>query len=138
MIFSLKNFILHSPMFDCNSFLNRKGWVQRDLSEKLGCSQSAIAMWASGRTSPPYAVILQLIELGATADELFGKEYSEKLLKNDQSKNKKIDDDRQQEQKISQSDIEAGVKKVLSEMMGLTNWKNKGENKNGDDQVSGM
>lgn len=81
MIFYVKIFILHS-MFDCSGFLNRMGWVQRELSQKLECSQSTVAMWSSGKNAPPYPVILKLIELGATKEELFGEKHSRLLDEN--------------------------------------------------------
>ena len=39
-------------------------------------------MWSSGDSNPRYEAILKLINLGATAEELFGKDYADKLLAN--------------------------------------------------------
>lgn len=71
-------------MFDVTSFIDRKGWTLADLASRLFESggRSRVGMWKSGESSPRYAAILQLIDLGATATELFGKEYAEKLMKN--------------------------------------------------------
>lgn len=58
------------------------------LAEKLGSKQSRISNWNTGSASPRYAEIVKLIELGATAGELFGEERGAKLMAsadNDQS-----------------------------------------------------
>lgn len=39
-------------------------------------------MWSSGNSSPRYESILKLIDLGATAQELFGEELGSKLIRN--------------------------------------------------------
>lgn len=71
-------------MFDVTSFINRKHWTIEDLANQLFKSggRSRVGMWKSGGSSPRYAAILQLIDLGVTAEELFGKEYADKLMKN--------------------------------------------------------
>lgn len=69
-------------MFDVQKFMNRMGWHQNDLAEKLGCSQSRVAMWNTGRAFPRYSEFENLINLGINAEELFGKEVAEKLLGN--------------------------------------------------------
>jgi len=69
-------------MFDCAGFLKRNGWIQADLANKLGCSKSTVAMWSNGANSPPYSVIVKLIELGATLEELFGKEHADMAARN--------------------------------------------------------
>ena len=76
-----KNYFLWT-MFDCAGFLKRNGWIQAELAKKLGCSKSTVAMWSAGANSPPYSVIEKLIELGATLEELFGKEHAEMLARN--------------------------------------------------------
>lgn len=63
-------------MFDCNSFLKRKNWSQKDLAERLGVTTSAVGMWCIGKATPSYAIILELIKLGMTPLELFGEEFS--------------------------------------------------------------
>lgn len=69
-------------MFDCTSFLRRMGWVQKDLAERLEIGTSTVGMWCIGKSTPTHPVIEKLIELGATSEELFGKEYADKLMKN--------------------------------------------------------
>lgn len=69
-------------MFDCNSFINRKGWKQRELAERLGVGTSTVGMWCTGKSTPPYDVILKLIDLGISSVELLGEELSSKLIKN--------------------------------------------------------
>lgn len=69
-------------MFDCSNFLKRKRWDQTTLAKKLGCTQSAVSMWSCGSSTPTYEMVLKLIGLGATAEELFGKNYSEVLVRN--------------------------------------------------------
>lgn len=74
-------------MFDVTSFIDRNGWTIEDLANRLfdKGGTSRVGMWKSGDSSPRYAQILKIIELGATAEELFGKEHAEILLKNSSS-----------------------------------------------------
>ena len=69
-------------MFDVTKFNNRKGWTIKDLAHRLfdKGGESRVGMWKSGDSNPRYEAILKLISLGATAEELFGKEYAEKLI----------------------------------------------------------
>ena len=71
-------------MFDVTKFNNRNGWTIKDLARRLFCNggESRVGMWSSGNSNPRYEAILKLIDLGVTAEELFGKEYADKLLKN--------------------------------------------------------
>lgn len=71
-------------MFDVTKFNNRKGWTIKDLAHRLfdKGGESRVGMWKSGDSNPRYEAILKLISLGATAEELFGKEYAEKLIAN--------------------------------------------------------
>lgn len=73
-------------MFDCNSFLNRKGWKQRELAKRLEIGTSTVGMWCTGQSTPSYGVIEQLIRLGMTAQEIFGKELSDILQVNSEIK----------------------------------------------------
>lgn len=68
-------------MFDCNSFLNRKGWKQRELAQRLNIGTSTVGMWCTGKSTPSYDVIVKLFKLGVTMEELFGEEIG-KLVKN--------------------------------------------------------
>ena len=70
--------------FNCKKFLKRVGMTQTQLANELGCSQSAVAMWCSGASMPPYASMVRLIELGATTEELFGDGLAKVLLENSQ------------------------------------------------------
>ena len=51
-------------MFDCTSFINRKGWKQKDLAQRVGVGTSAVGMWCTGKSFPPYESIEKLIDLG--------------------------------------------------------------------------
>ena len=61
-------------------FLKRVRMTQYDLAEKLGCNQSLVAVWCTGKGVPTYDKICKLIDLGMTAEELFGTELAEKLI----------------------------------------------------------
>ena len=63
-------------------FLKRVRITQYDLAEKIGCNQSLVSAWAGGTTKPTLDKIGKLIELGITADELFGPEMARKLCDN--------------------------------------------------------
>lgn len=71
-------------MFDVTKFNNRNGWTIKDLARRLfdKGGESRVGMWSSGDSNPRYEAILKLINLGATAEELFGKDYADKLLAN--------------------------------------------------------
>lgn len=68
-------------MFDCNSFLHRKGWVQRDLAERLGIGTSTVGMWCTGKSKPSKEMIAKLLELGVTPKELWGEKIDYWLRK---------------------------------------------------------
>lgn len=68
-------------MFDCNSFLRRMGWRQKDLSERLGIGTSTVGMWCTGKSSPSLEVAEKLVKLGMTVKELFGEEVDEIVRK---------------------------------------------------------
>lgn len=64
-------------MFDCNLFLRRMNWGQKDLAERLEIGTSTVGMWCLGKSTPSYAVIEKLFRLGITPRELFGEEIDE-------------------------------------------------------------
>jgi len=46
------------------------------MAKELGCKNSSIYHhWENGKYTPPFAVIKQLFEMGATVEELFGVLY---------------------------------------------------------------
>lgn len=67
-------------MFYCQKFLDRMGWSQTDLAEKLGSKQSRVSNWNTGLASPRYNEIMKLIELGANLEELFGSDVAAMLI----------------------------------------------------------
>ncbi len=68
--------------FDFNHFMNRKQLKQKDAASLIGVSSGLVGMWASNKAVPSYEKIVKLIDNGATAEELFGKECADKLLQN--------------------------------------------------------
>ena len=65
-------------------FRERVGWKQNELAKRLGCKTTPVYHhWETGRNDPPFEVVQQLFELGATVEELFGIPYSSKLAKVD-------------------------------------------------------
>lgn len=71
-------------MFDVKKFIDRHGWTIKDLAARLfdKGGESRVGMWSSGESNPRYDAVCKLIMLGATAEELFGKEYAEILFRN--------------------------------------------------------
>jgi transcriptional regulator with XRE-family HTH domain len=63
-------------------FCRRNRVNQKELANKLGVSNSAISEIKNKKRNPTYEQILLLAEMGATLEELFGIEYSQKMLKN--------------------------------------------------------
>ena len=87
--------------FDCNAFLRRKNWKQRDLANILGVSTSLVGGWCTGKSFPLFPMLFKLIDAGITLQELFGEEYAEKL--SSPARNKE--------------EVKKDVKKALSEIL---------------------
>lgn len=66
-------------MFDCNSFLRRMKWGQKDLAKRLEIGTSTVGMWCVNKSTPSYAVIEKLLDMGMTIRELFGDEIDAKV-----------------------------------------------------------
>ena len=69
--------------FDFQKFTFRTNKKQREVAAEIGVSPGLVGNWGSKRAVPSYANILKLIEIGMTADELFGPELAKKLKEND-------------------------------------------------------
>ena len=71
-------------MFDFTRFIDRKNCTIEELAKKLfeKGGTSRVGMWKTGDSNPRYDAIIKLIHLGATAEELFGKECADRLLQN--------------------------------------------------------
>lgn len=70
------------PVFDFNKFLRRKNFKQKDAAAAVGASMGLIGTWAAKGAVPSYEKIAKLIDLGITAQELFGEELGSKLIQN--------------------------------------------------------
>ena len=117
-------------MFDCNSFLNRKGWKQRELAQRLNIGTSTVGMWCTGKSTPSYDVVVQLIKLGMTADELLGSEIAGILIKNSEV-------DTEIASSIFDSpEFAENAKKILLEMQGKSNGQNIGKSNNFLDRIN--
>lgn len=92
--------------FEFQSFMARNRLKQRELAEKMGVSIGLVGMWSSGRSIPGFEKMGKLIELGMTAQELFGKEIGDLLVKN--SSNPESD----------RGEIMAAVKAALADLGG--------------------
>ena len=70
--------------FYVTRFIDRKNWTIEELAKKLfeKGGTSRVGMWKTGDSNPRYDAIIKLIHLGATAEELFGKECADELLQN--------------------------------------------------------
>lgn len=66
-------------MFYGKKFMDRMGWGQQELADKLGCAQSRVSDLNSGARNPKFSEIMTLIDLGITLEELFGKAAADKL-----------------------------------------------------------
>lgn len=48
---------------------------QNDLANALGVIQANVSSWESGRSYPGFKIIIKLLQLGITVEELFGVTY---------------------------------------------------------------
>lgn len=69
--------------FDCQAFIDRMGWTQYELAERLGCSQPTVSQWCSGKNFPPFPVLVKLVSIGAGITDLFGEKVASRMLEND-------------------------------------------------------
>jgi transcriptional regulator with XRE-family HTH domain len=69
-------------LFDCEKFMSRIGMDRYGLADKLGVKYSTIGNYCSGASTPNYDTIVNLVNLGITAQELLGKEVGNELVKN--------------------------------------------------------
>ncbi|MCL2282918.1 MAG: helix-turn-helix transcriptional regulator [Fibromonadales bacterium] len=58
------------------NFRKRLQLNQVELAEKLGIGQQAISTWESDKGYPSFLVAKQMLEMGATVEELFGIPYN--------------------------------------------------------------
>lgn len=93
-------------LFDFQSFAARKRVKQREIADKCGVSLGLVGMWASGKSKPSYETILKLIDCGISAEELFGKEYAEKLFSNSNAV----------QSNLTNADFIAGVRMAMAEI----------------------
>ena len=78
------------PNFDFAKFFLKSHLRLREVAEQTGASTSLVGNWNSGKAVPSYEKIARLIEIGMTAQELFGDELGDLLVKNS-SKEKPLD-----------------------------------------------
>ena len=63
-------------MIRIKDFIKRAGIPnQAELARMLGVSNNTVSMWATGRRTPTFDICRQLLEMGMTVEELFGKPY---------------------------------------------------------------
>lgn len=57
-------------------FIDRVGIKsQEDLARRLGVGKGTVSMWAKGKRYPTHQTEAELLEMGMTVEELFGKAY---------------------------------------------------------------
>lgn len=67
---------------DIKSFIERCGIrSQEELAETLGVTPQTVSAWCKGRKFPTHETEQQLLEMGMTVEELFGKPYPSKVEK---------------------------------------------------------
>ena len=104
-------------MLDVTKFNDRNGWTIKDLARRLfdKGGESRVGMWSSGDSNPRYESILKLIDLGATAQELFGEELGSKLVQNSTT----IDEMRlppKMVELLKHPEFVAGIEKALADV----------------------
>lgn len=94
------------PKFGYQAFVKRTRLKQREIAEKVGATQGLVGHWAIGRGVPSYEKLGGLIELGMTAQEMFGEELGNLLVGNSGGSRSRVDKD----------ELQAAVKAVLSDL----------------------
>lgn len=94
-----------NAFFDYPKFSARKNFKLRDVAQKIGASVGLVGNWNSKVATPSYEKLAKLIELGMTAQEMFGEELGDLLVKNSQ-----------QELPASKGEILAAVKEALADL----------------------
>lgn len=69
-------------IFDFDGFIARTGRKRKGVASELGLKESTVGNWCTGTSTPNYATIVKLVQLGMTAQELFGKELGNLLVEN--------------------------------------------------------
>lgn len=63
-------------MIHIKEFIERVGiGSQEELAEKLDVTNVTVSKWANGTGTPTFKVCQQLLDMGMTVEELFGKPY---------------------------------------------------------------
>jgi len=97
------------PKMKIQAFLDRMGYKQKDLAEKVNGSVSLVGGWCVSRVYPSYEKIAELLVLGMSIEELFGPEVAEKTkLFSDSSK--------ESSHTINRDAFLQGVKEALAEL----------------------
>jgi len=73
---------MHMKGLDIKSFIDRVGISSKEeLAEMLGVTPQTVSNWIKGRKFPAHETEQQLLEMGMTVEELFGKPYTSKIEK---------------------------------------------------------
>lgn len=91
--------------FDFAKFLYRNRLKLREVAEMTGASTSLVGNWNSGSAVPSYEKIGKLIEVGMTAQELFGQELGDLLVKNSST-----------EKPVTKADVMSAVREALADL----------------------
>lgn len=63
-------------MVNVKGFIKRLGMRnQKELADRLSVKPGTVAAWSYGERTPTYEMCQQLLEMGMTVEELFGKPY---------------------------------------------------------------
>ena len=61
-------------------FMDRKGYTQRELADKLHLSHTAVGKWMDKDSEPNLTSIKRLVRLGMSSNEIFGTTLSKMML----------------------------------------------------------
>lgn len=67
---------------DWKGFLDRKRINKSEVARLLGAAPAMMTEWGKGKSDPSRKYLKKLCEIGMTAQEMFGKEAGDKLVKN--------------------------------------------------------
>lgn len=67
---------------DWEKFIERKGINKSEVAKQLGAAPAMLTGWINGTNAPGFFYLQKLAKIGMTAQEMFGEEIGDAMVKN--------------------------------------------------------